>query len=137
MFVASPAQDKHSFANLFARGVILFFTRKMPLLCFVFVLCGILQADCVQDVYVGPRGFYEVVLVAQEYKEKLHRVFYVNSLVHIVLWRPLVEYQDLLKQECPAWVKVECTYSVIWAILQSAMEKLGKILVPPSANAQN
>ena len=130
-----------SFANFIDRGVILFFTGKIPFLWRVKQwLRGILQADCVQDVYAGPRGFYEVILISQEYKEKLLNklpVFYEKSLVHIVPWRPLVEYQDILKQECPVWVEVECTYSVVWPILRSAMEKLGKILVPPSANAQN
>ena len=50
-------------------------------------------------------------MVSQEYKEKLLNklpVFYEKSLVHIVPWRPLVEYQYILKQECPVWVEVEC-----------------------------
>ena len=36
-----------------------------------------------------------------------------------------MEYEDILKQECLVWVEVECTYSVVWPILRSAMEKLG------------
>ena len=65
---------------------------------------------CVQDVYAGPRGFYEVVLVSQGYKKKLLNklpVCYEKSLVHIVLWRPLVEYQYILKKKCLIWVEVE------------------------------
>ena len=47
-----------SFANLIDRGVILFFTGKIPFLWRVKQwLRGILQADCVQDVYAGPLAF--------------------------------------------------------------------------------
>ena len=61
-----------SFANFIDRGVILFFTGKIPFLWRVKQwLRGILQADYVQDVYVGPHGLYNVVLVPWENKEKL------------------------------------------------------------------
>ena len=63
--------------------------------------------------------------------------FYTKRLVHIVLWRLLVEYQDILKQECIVWVEVEYTYSMVWPILRSILEKFGNILVLPTANAQN
>ena len=54
-----------SFANFIDRGVTLFFTGKIPFLWRVKQwLRGILQADCVQNVYAGPHGFYEVVLVS-------------------------------------------------------------------------
>ena len=46
-------------------------------------------------------GFDEVVLGMQEYKEKLLNkllVFYEERLVHILPWRPLMEYQDILSQ---------------------------------------
>ena len=56
-------------------------------------LRGILQ-DYVQS-FMSVLVVLEVVLVSQEHKEiflrKLH-VFYETSIVHIVLWRPLVEY---------------------------------------------
>ena len=42
-----------------------------------------------------------------------------------------------IKARVHVWVEVECIYLVVWPILRSTMKKLGKILVPPSANAQN
>ena len=61
-----------SFANLFDKGPILFFTRNIHFLWMVKQrLRGVLQADYVQDVYVGPHGLYNVVLVPWENKEKL------------------------------------------------------------------
>ena len=130
-----------SFSAFYDRGVILFFTGKIPALHWVKQwLRGVLHADCVEDVYVGPRGFYEVVLNSSENKETLLArlpIFYGRSLVHVVPWRPLTEYLDILKQDCPVWVEVECKHSTMWPLLHSTIEKLGKILVPPNANAMN
>ena len=99
-----------------------------------------MNTNCVEDVYAGLRGFYKVALHSQEYCDQLLNrlpIFYGRSLVHVVPWRPLVEYQDILKQECPIWVEVECNQSTMWSLLYSTIAKLGKVVVPPNANVVN
>ena len=93
-----------------------------------------------EDVFAGPRGFYEVILLSHEIRDKLFNhlpVVYQRGFVHVVSWRPVVEYQDILKQECPVWVEVDWKNIVVWPLLKSSMEKLGKVLVPPRANSLN
>ena len=130
-----------SFSDFYDKGVIMFFTGRIPYLSWIKQwLRNVMNIDCVEDVYAGPRGFYEVVLRSQEYRDQLLNrlpIFYGRSLVHVVPWRPLVEYQDILKQECPVWVEVECNQSTMWPLLCSTIAKLGKVVVPPNANAVN
>ena len=130
-----------SFENFYDKAVIMFFTGKIPTPSWVRQwLRNVMQEDCVEDIYVGPRGFYEVMLLSQALRGKLFNrlpLFYERGLVHVVPWRPVVEFQEILKRECPVWVEVQCQNSVVWPLLTSSMEKLGKVLVPPRANAQN
>ena len=45
------------------RGVILYFTRKLPLVLWIKQwLNSFIMPNCVEDMYVVPRGFYNVVL---------------------------------------------------------------------------
>ena len=59
-----------------------------------------MHGDCVEDVYLGPCGFCEVVLLSQELKDQLLdklSIFCGRSFMHVVPWRPLAEFQDILK----------------------------------------
>ena len=70
--------------------------------------------NSVEDVYKGPRGFFEVIFRTEEQRAKLLSsclVFYNNNLVYIVPWRLLAEFYEILKQECPIWVEVDCIFS--------------------------
>ena len=83
-------------------------------------------------------GFIRLFL----YHKIIKRNYSINCLFFTkLLWFILLsgghEYQNILMQEWLVWVEVECTYLVVWSILWSTMEDLGKILVASSANAQN
>ena len=63
-------------------------------------LCNVMHAICVEDIYASLHGFYEIALHSQEYRNQLLTklpIFYGRSLVHVVPWRPLIEYQDNFK----------------------------------------
>ena len=48
----------------------------------------------------------------------------------VVPWRPMVEFQDILKQECQVWLEIEFNPSTIWPLLCLKIQKLGKIVAP-------
>ena len=50
---------------------------------------------------------------------------------------PLVDYENLLKQQCPIWVIVDCSNSFFWESLPKWMSQIGKVLVAPHANLLN
>ena len=55
-------------------------------------------------IYAGPRGFYDVVFRSPEHRSALLAnvpVFFDMRLVHVMQWSPVVDYNALLKQECP------------------------------------
>ena len=130
-----------AFSMFHERGIICFFTGKNPLVNWVAQwLNAMIGRNSVEDVYKGPRGFFEVIFRTEEQRDRLLSrlpVFYNNNLVYIVPWRPLAEFQDILKQECPIWVEVECKFSFLWPIIQGVMEQLGKVIVAPNAKAYN
>ena len=64
-------------------------------------------------------------------------IFYHNNLVCIVPWRSLAKFQEILKQQYPIWVEVDCKFSFLWPIIQGVMELLGKVMVGPNAKADN
>jgi hypothetical protein len=83
---------------------------------------------------------FEVIFRTEEQRDRLLArlpVFFNNKLVYIVSWQPLAEFEEILKQECPIWVEVECKFSFLWPILQSVMEQLGKVIVVPNPKAHN
>ena len=130
-----------AFSMFHERGIICFFTGKIPLVHWVAQwLNAMVGRNSVEDVYKGPRGFFEVVFRTEEQRDRLLSrvpVFYNSNLVYIVPWRPLAEFQEILKQECPIWVEVECKFSFLWPIIQGVMEQLGKVIVAPNAKAYN
>ena len=98
--------------------------------------------NCVEDVYVGPRGFYDVVFRSSEHHTTLMAkvpIFFDRRLVHVMEWVLTVDYKDLLKQQCPIWVTVDCnnSESFFWDLLQELMSQIGKVLVAPHANSLN
>ena len=69
--------------------------------------------NCV-EVYVGPRGFYDVVFGSSKYRTTVMAkvpIFFDRRLVHVMEWVPVVDYKDLLKQQCPFWVIIDCSNS--------------------------
>ena len=130
-----------AFSMFHERGIICFFTGKIPLVHWVAQwLNAMVGGNNVEHVYKGPRGFFEVVFRTEEQRDRLlsrEPVFYNSNLVYIVPWRPLAEFQEILKQECPIWVEVECKFSFLWPIIQGVMEQLGKVIVAPNAKAYN
>ena len=66
------------------------------------------------NLYVGLRGFYDVVFRSPEHRSALLAkvpVFFDKRLVHVMQWSPVVDYHALLKQECPVWVIVDCKHA--------------------------
>ena len=129
-----------AFSMFHDRGIICFFTGKIPLVDWVRQwLNGMVGRNTVEDVYKGPRGFFEVIFRTEEQRDRLLSripVFFNNKLVYIVPWRPLAEFEEILKQECPIWVEVECKFSFFWPIIQSVMEHFGKVIVAPNPKAR-
>ena len=96
--------------------------------------------NCVEDVYVGPRGFYDVVFRLSKHRMALMAkvpIFFYRRLVHVMEWVPVVDYKDLLKQQCPIWVTVDCSNSFFWDLLPGLMSQIGKVLVAPHVNSLN
>ena len=140
--VELPRKDiLKAFSMFHDRGIICFFTGKIPIIDWVRQwLNAMVGRNSVEDVYKGPRGFFEVIFRTEEQRDRLLSrlpVFFNNNLVYIVPWRPLAEFEEILKQECPIWVEVECKFSFLWPIIQSVMEKLGKVIVAPNSKAHN
>ena len=89
---------------------------------------------------MSPRGFYDVVFWSPEHRVALLAkvpVFLEKKLVHIMEWSPIVDYDTLLKQQCPVWVTVDCKQSFLWSLFLDLMAQLGKVLVAPHANSIN
>ena len=140
--VEMPRKDiLKAFSMFHDRGIICFFTGKIPIIEWVRQwLNAMVGRNSVEDVYKGPRGFFEVIFRTEEQRDRLLSripVFFNNSLVYVVPWRPLAEFEEILKQECPIWVEVECKFSFLWPIIHSVMEQLGKVIVAPNAKAHN
>ena len=89
---------------------LLYFTSKLPLVSWIKQwLNSFIVPNCVEDVYVGPRDFYDVAFRLSKHHMTLMEkvpVFFYRRLVHVMKWVPLVDYRDLLKQQCPIWVTV-------------------------------
>ena len=57
-----------TFDKFYDRGVILYFTIKLPLVSWIKLwLNSFVMHNCVEDVYVGRIGFYDVVFLSSEY----------------------------------------------------------------------
>ena len=130
-----------TFDRFYDRGVILYFTSKLPLVSWIKQwLNSFIMPNCVEDVYVGPRGFYDVVFRSSEHRTTLMAkvpIFFDRRLVHVMEWVPVVDYKDLLKQQCPIWVTVDCSNSFFWDLLPGLMSQIGKVLVAPHVNSLN
>ena len=130
-----------SFDVFYDRAVILFFTGKLPYINWIKQwLNTIVSPNCVENIYAGPRGFYDVVFRSPEHRSALLAkvpVFFDKRLVHVMQWSPVVDYHALLKQECPVWVTVDCKHAFLWPLLPELMSQMGKVLVSPHANATN
>ena len=110
-----------SFDVFYDRAVILFFTGKLPYFSWIKQwLNTIVSPNCVENIYAGPRGFYDVVFRSPEHRSALLAkvpVFFDKRLVHVMQWSPVVDYHALLKQECPVWVTVDCKHAFLWPLL--------------------
>ena len=68
-----------------------------------------MSPNYVENIYAGPRGFYDVVFHLPKHRSALLGPLFLDKrLVHVMQWSPVVDYHALLKQECPAWVTVDC-----------------------------
>ena len=86
-----------AFSMFHERGIICFFIGKNP-----FKVHWVAQwrnamvgRNSVEDVYKGPRVFFEVIFRTEEQWDKLLSrmpVFYDNNLVYVVPWRPLAKF---------------------------------------------
>ncbi len=130
-----------SFDVFYDRAVILFFTGKLPLVSWIKQwLNTMLVPNCVEQVHVGPRGFFDVVFRSSEHRTALLAkvpLFFDRRLVHVMQWAPMVDYDVLLKQQCPVWVSVDCNHSFLWSLLPELMAKIGKVLVAPQPHSSN
>ena len=60
-----------------------------------------LQEYGVEDMYVDPFGFSEVLLKSQEHWQDLLKILpivYESNVVHIVPWKPLVSFKKSLNK---------------------------------------
>ena len=93
-----------SFDVFYDRAVILFFTGKLPYINWIKQwLSTIMSPNCVENIYAGPCGFYDVVFRSPEHRSALLAkvpVFFYKRLVHVMQWSPVVDYHALLKHEC-------------------------------------
>ena len=130
-----------AFSMFHDRGIICFFTGNISLVDWVRQWLNVMVGrNTMEDVYKCPRGFFEVIFRTEEQRDRLLSripVFFNNKLVYIVPWRPLAELEEILKQECPIWVDVECKFSFLWPIIQRVMEQLGKVIVAPNPKTRN
>ncbi|MCO5571832.1 hypothetical protein L7F22_025580 [Adiantum nelumboides] len=115
-------EDDVSHAPIDTKDALRAFTRFTDNACILFVtgrlpsalllrrwLNAIIKRDIVEEIFEGPRGFYEVLFKSMQVRNAVLEsvpLFYEGQLVHTVPWRPLAEFQDILKQECPIWVEV-------------------------------
>ncbi|MCO5602437.1 hypothetical protein L7F22_056569 [Adiantum nelumboides] len=123
------------------KAAIFFFTGRLPPMHRIRQwLNFLLQSDAVDEIFDGPRGFFEIMFKTPEARQlALQKVplFFDGQLVHAVPWRPLAEFQEILKQECPIWVEVESCPAMYCPLLHEAMQSLGKVLVPPRSRSNN
>ncbi|MCO5555945.1 hypothetical protein L7F22_009489 [Adiantum nelumboides] len=123
------------------KAAIFFFTGRLPPMHRIRQwLNFLLQSDAIDEIFDGPRGFFEIMFKTPEARQlALQKVplFFDGQLVHAVPWRPLAEFQEILKQECPIWVEVESCPAMYWPLLHEAMQSLGKVLVPPRSRSNN
>ena len=88
-----------SFDVFYDRAVILFFTGKLPYINWIKQwLNTIVSPNCVENIYAGPRGFYDVVFRSPEQRSALLAkvpVFFDKRLVHVMQWSPVVDYHTL------------------------------------------
>jgi hypothetical protein len=134
--VELPHKDNwKAFSMFHDRGIICFFTRKIPLVDWVHQwLNAMMGRNSVEDMDKGPRSFFEVIFQTEEQRNRLLAclpLFFNNKLVYIVPWQPLATFEEILK-ECLIWVEVKCKFSFLWLIIQSIIEQLGKVLVAPN-----
>lgn len=105
----------HDWATVF------FFTGRAPMMGWIRSwMVDLLQEDVVEDIFDGPHGFYEILFrTSQARASVFHRVplFLEGQLVHVVPWRPLHEYKEILKQACPIWVEVVDFLPMYWRLL--------------------
>ena len=85
-----------SFDVFYDRAVILFFTGKLPYHNWIKQwLNTIVSSNCIENIYAGPRGFYDVVFRSSEHRSALLAkvlVFFDKRLVHVMQWSPVVDY---------------------------------------------
>ena len=98
------------------RGVILYFTRKLPLVSWIKQwLNSFIMPNCVEDMYVVPRGFYNVVFRSSEHCTALMAkvpIFFDRRFVNVMQWVPVLDYKDLVKYTVQfGWPLIVATHS--------------------------
>ena len=130
-----------SFDVLYDRAAILFITRKLTYVNWIKLwLNTIVSPNCVENIYAGPRGFYDVVFRSPEHRSALLAkvpMFFDKRLVQVMHWFLIVDYHALLKQECLVWVTVDCKHVFLWPLLLEVFSQMGKVLGSTHANATN
>ncbi|MCO5594134.1 hypothetical protein L7F22_048155 [Adiantum nelumboides] len=122
-----------AFTRFTDNACILFVTGRLPsALLLRRWLNAIIKGDIVEEIFEGPRGFYEVLFKSMQARNAVLEsvpLFYEGQLVHTVPWRPLAEFQDILKQECPIWVEVQQCPAMYWDLLHSQPMPTGLLQV--------
>ncbi|MCO5582025.1 hypothetical protein L7F22_035915 [Adiantum nelumboides] len=128
-------------AAFYEKAAIFFFTGRLPPMHFIRNwLNSLLQSDVVDEIFDVSRGFFEIMFKTSEARQLVLQkvpLFFEGQLVHAVPWRPLAEFQEILKQECPIWVEIQNCLAMYWPLLHDAMQSLRKVLVPPRARSNN
>lgn len=121
------------------RVAIFFFTGRVSLVYRIKDwISYLLKGDFVEKKIDESKGFFENFFSSQAARDQtLKRIplFLDSQLVHVVTWRPIVKFQDMLEQACPIWVEVDNFPSSCWDSLLSIMGQLGEVLVAPRWNA--
>ncbi|MCO5557197.1 hypothetical protein L7F22_010757 [Adiantum nelumboides] len=108
----------HAFTRFIDSVCILFVTGRLPpAILLSRWLNAIIKEDIVEEIFEGPRGFYEILFNSMQARNPVLEsvpLFYKCQLMPTVAWRPLSEFQDILEQECPIWMEVQQCPAMYW-----------------------
>ncbi|MCO5577736.1 hypothetical protein L7F22_031568 [Adiantum nelumboides] len=115
--------------------VIIFFSGRLPSANDVAQWIKSILGGCfIEREFFASRGFYEVHLTDHMYKHKLLQaspLFYRKQMVHVLLWSPSKDYQNLIRHSCPVWVEVVNFLDYMREELPGLAASLGNVICPP------
>ncbi|KAH7433015.1 hypothetical protein KP509_07G050500 [Ceratopteris richardii] len=122
------------------RGLLLFFTARIPLALDVAHAINASVEREVDKVFYSRHGLFEVILKDRDIKLQFleqQTIFLCGLMAHVFPWKPIKAMKEELLFKCPVWVELIDLPSFLWSSIGQVAKVLGKLLYTPSISAPN